>query len=179
MTSTTTSPNFLERHGATPGKLKLIALLGCVLLYVIVSQIPFGGVTSASTKRRTPPTTSSPKPAGKQIAPSPIATSKPWPAPDLSVIARHDPFALPPWARSASTAGTTRVASGKPIALKDQKNVLEKLHASGIAVVMIVDGEPLALVGNRQIRVGDDLEGFEVTAITESGILLSEKGESE
>lgn len=169
--------NFMQRAGATPGKLALIGVLAIILTYVIVSQLP-----------STPPPRLelvTPEPAASAVAPvAPLAAvpaeqavsgearAKPWPAADLDAVVRFDPFAAPAWA-VASAANLSLAGSPAAAAANQRAEALAKLRTLGAAVIMEVDGEPLALVGEQQIRVGDRLEGFQVKQITESGIILT------
>ncbi|MGI9456127.1 MAG: hypothetical protein ACR2NU_06160, partial [Aeoliella sp.] len=109
---------------------------------------------------------------------SALDNSEPWPVADVNSVVAHDPFLPPYWAGVSLPPSELPSTPAKDVA-KTSNAALEKLVASGTTVVVIVDGERLALVGDRQIRVGDRLDGFMVTAITESGVVLSGEGEEE
>ena len=69
--------------------------------------------------------------------------------------------------------------TAEELARQAEQRTIDKLLESGTAIVMIVDGQHLAIIGDRQIRVGDRFDGLKVKAITESGVVLSGEGESE
>ncbi len=172
--------DWMTRVGATPGKLALIAVLGVILTYVVVSQLP--SRLPAPAELITPT-------AGSETAPAALAKAdpasesreslpevKPWPRPNLRLATTHDPFATPAWARSAVTSAELNLPQADSSS-REQADAIAELRQLGAAVIVEVDGEPLALVGNHQLRVGDRVRGFRVEEITASGIVLtSEEG---
>jgi len=170
--------SWLERNGATPGKLALIGVLALILGYVIISQLP--GKKPAAIALNVAPspdsTASTPQPA--QSGTAVTAERKAWPKIKLSQAVAHDPFAAPSWAQS-SLPPVQANNNGQPVAsAANALDVLEKLQESGATAVVMVDGERLALVGDAQLRVGDRLKGFRVVDITQSGVVLADEKEA-
>jgi hypothetical protein len=179
--SPTESSDFFQRIGATPRKLALVGVLGAVLTYVVVRPLlerhpPVELVTPPPTTAPAATSKSAP-PAGKMAEPGLLAV-KPWPQPDLERVATHDPFAVPGWARPAVSVVEVAGKTSGGTATNQRVETIAKLRELGAAVIVEVGGEPLALVGEHQLRVGDLLEGYRVKAITESGIVLASEGQS-
>ena len=96
---------WMEKAGATKGKLALVAVLAVVLVIVVAGQLG-GGSTTADVKR--PGATSeSPATPGRVAVVQPSQESSPasacsndapaWPDLSLEDIVRHDPLAVPAW----------------------------------------------------------------------------------
>ena len=177
----------MKRVGATPGKLALIGVLAVILAYVVISQLPNG---SSSAAKPDPPSRRTPRRGANATTveitkPAALATEREaWPQPDLKQAVANDPFARPLWARVAQGQGsespTNRSMAQLAQAAEDAKaEALAKLRAEGATMIVVLDGKPLALVGERQIRIGDRLEGFYVQDITASGIVLGSEGQSQ
>lgn len=180
-------PEWMKRIGATPGKLALIGVLALVLGYVVISQLPGGGSSSAESE---PPSPRVPRRAAKSTtsdstrSSEAVAVREAWPQPDLEQAVATDPFAQPLWARTdqAAAGESSPQQSAAQVAQSAEaakSQALAKLRAEGAAVIVVLDGKPLALVGERQVRIGDRLEGFYVQDITESGIVLGSEGQSQ
>jgi hypothetical protein len=52
--------------------------------------------------------------------------------------------------------------------------VLEELKNQPAKMIMITSDDRVATIGEQSFRVGDTIEGFQVTAITTEGIELTE-----
>jgi hypothetical protein len=169
-----TEPNWLARSGATPGKLAAVGMLGVVFVLVLWSNL----APSRSTAARKPPQNSSPAKAERQPATA-VAAKRPmldkklprkWPKLSLNDVVKHDPFAMPMWylAARAEEEGTG-VSS-----LARSAQVLEELKKQQTRIVVISGEERIATIGDLSFRVGDMIEGFQVTAITTDGVVLTE-----
>jgi hypothetical protein len=96
----------------------------------------------------------------------------------LDVVVRYDPFAIPSWARTAAQVSASLVPSGQTPSVAAREEALAKLQDLGAAVIVEVDGKPLALLGERRVRVGDRVEGYRIKRIDASGIVLAIEGQS-
>ncbi|WP_425397158.1 hypothetical protein [Aeoliella sp.] len=180
MTAANNHPEWMKRVGATPGKLALIGVLAAILGYVVLSQLPSGGSSSAESAPSSPRLPRSAAKANSNKSKTPVAERQAWPKPNLEQAVASDPFARPQWAQVAQAEPAETAASDRPMtAQAAESQALAKLRAEGAAVIVVLDGKPLALVGERQIRIGDRLEGFYVQDITESGIVLTSESHSQ
>lgn len=168
-------PTWMERSGATPGKLVLIGVLALVLAYVIISQLPSRKSAPVSLTVEPPPASeTTATPAKSQTTDVNAVQRAEWPSPDLSQVVAHDPFATPHWAQldePEAPRGSNEQASGVA-------DVLTQLQQSGATAIVMLNGERLALVGDTQVRIGDQLKGYRVVAITNSGVVLASEKES-
>lgn len=55
---------------------------------------------------------------------------------------------------------------------RERRQVLANLQRDGVAAVLLKSDKSLALVGGRQVQVGDVIEGFEVKQISRDGVVL-------
>jgi hypothetical protein len=171
-----TEQTWLERNGATPGKLAMVGTLAVVLATVMVRNFTASESPVATTKA--PPTTTAraktpakPKPSQPTTARH-QPTRKVWPKYSLEQVTRHDPLAKPMWflmaqADAEGTAGASLARSAQ---------VLEELKKQPTKIVVISADERSATIGELSFRVGDTIEGFQVTEITTDGIVLTELG---
>jgi hypothetical protein len=169
-----TEPNWLARSGATPGKLAAVGVLGVVLVLVLWNNLAPSRPTPASK----PLPDASPAKAEKQ--PTPVVAAKEpklekkmprkWPKLSLDDVVKHDPFAMPMWYLTAR-AEEQGTAVGS---LARSAQVLEELKKQQTRIVVISGEERIATIGDLSFRVGDMIEGFEVTAITTDGVVLTE-----
>jgi hypothetical protein len=169
-----TEPNWLARSGATPGKLAAVGALGVVLVIVLWSNL----APSRPTAARKPRQSTSPAKAEKQPAPA-VAAQPPklekkvprnWPKLSLDDVVKHDPFAMPMW---YLTARADEQGTGVS-AIARSAQVLEELKKEQTRIVVISGEERIATIGELSFRVGDMIEGFQVTAITTDGVVLTE-----
>ena len=172
--------SWMERTGATPGKLVLVAVLGIVLVSVYVYQ--FGGSGEPTVELVVPKELQSEAPTLRiqtNLDEDALA-SRAWPPAELDTVVAYDPFALPFWAKTTLSASRANGdAEENKLAEEQKKKVLDSLRQQGATVIVVVDGEPLALIGDKTIRVGDRLEGFQVKQISQSGITLTGEGQTE
>jgi hypothetical protein len=186
--------------GATPTKLALIGVLGVILILVGYSQ--FGGFsedvpppTGESPVRRSPEVVrkeANRAPDQVVIAESTSGMSakdlSKWRPPDLAAVIQYDPFALPasfpqpqPTAFEAALAQSgdqptepslTGIASLKERTQQTQAE-LEALRHLGVQVVIRQHDQYVAMIGDRTIHVGDEINGFTVIAIDSDGVRVA------
>lgn len=170
-----TEPNWLARSGATPGKLAAVGMLGVVLVLVLWSNFAPSRTAVARKPRQT---SSSAKPDKQQTALA-AAAKRPmldkkiprkWPKLSLDDVVKHDPFAMPMW---YLTARADEQGTGVS-AIARSAQVLEELKKQQTRIVVISGEERIATIGDLSFRVGDMIEGFQVTAITTDGVVLTE-----
>src|SRR5262249_12119853 len=121
-------------------------------------------------------------PAGKEkdVATVPPINETRWKSPPLATVTAYDPFALPPSFPQPPKAATgAKSADGKDLiaaaAADDAKRAaeaeeqlylqLQQLTEQGVHAVFSVGDHYVAVIGDRVLRVGDEIEGFTVTAI--------------
>lgn len=154
----------LEKMGATPGKLALIAVLASVLVFVIVRQLPSrGSGQSSSTQvqahaRATEEVSQEPQQA---LVTESEEAELPWPPLDMIELLAIDPFSTPSWAVQPETDADQTEATD-----------LVQLQKQGVSVVMITEEGKTASIGERNVHVGDVLEGYQITDITAQGIVV-------
>jgi hypothetical protein len=172
-----TERNWLERNGATPAKLASVAVLAGVLGLVLWSQLAGDApIAAKKTRQTTAPQAKSgeTKPAMKTVSVEPVQTqpAKPrtWPKLKLDDIAKTDPFAMPIWYLMAKADES----DGQAGSLVRSAQVLEELKKQQTKIVVITDDERVATIGDQSFRVGDTIEGFEISEITRNGIVLTE-----
>jgi hypothetical protein len=171
-----TERNWLERNGATPAKLATVGVLAGVLGLVLWSQLAGDAPIAAKKTRQTtaPPAKSEPKPAMKPVSVETAKALPPgpraWPKLKLDDIAKTDPFAMPMWYLMAKADET----DGQAGSLVRSAQVLEELKKQQTKIVVITNDERVATIGDQSFRVGDTIEGFEISEITRNGIVLTE-----
>jgi hypothetical protein len=111
-----------------------------------------------------------------------------WKSPDVSTVIGYDPFALPaafprPAAATelhggpggtAATSDTER-ASQLADTVANLRTKLEELRQRGVHVIVKQQDQYVAIVGDRTIHVGDEINGFTVTAIEPDGVQVEWK----
>jgi hypothetical protein len=131
--------------------------------------------------------------ANKDAAAAPVIDAAHWKSPKLEKIVAYDPFALPgafPQPPKKVAAGTTgkdgliaaaaadeakRLADAVELRIKE----LEELRQRGVHVIVGEGDHYVAWIGERKLHVGDDINGFTVTAIDpDGGVSIVEKKES-
>lgn len=177
-------PNWMRRIGATPAKLATVVVLAAVLAGLIVLQ------SGAYTESAATPQTE----AGREHAPKlPLRTAKraavatpatrlrkpdapTWSTIALEEILAHDPFAVPAALvpKVPSEDDPAREADEKAEDRQRQREqAIAAVRQQGVEMVLLAGSEPVAVVGGRLVRVGDELEGFRVVSISSSGLTLS------
>jgi hypothetical protein len=113
-----------------------------------------------------------------------------WKTPELAKVVRYDPFALPAaFPQPAGVAGVSGTATMLPDgvivaseadmteeqriqSIKEIQAKLTELKQRGVRVIVSARKEAVAVIGDRTVRVGDDLEGFTVKAIHTNGVVV-------
>jgi len=172
----------MDRTGATPKKLALVAVLAMVLAGVIWHQV-FGAHQEEVAAKPQRPAASTPnlKDTSKKSPPkvdeqSPsasdhIVTAPEWQEMPLRDVLAHDPFQPPQWFVLANQPIAERESSATA---ENTEKLLEQLKQKSMNIVVISGTTKIATIGGNEVRVGDLIEGFRVTDITTEGITLSE-----
>jgi hypothetical protein len=195
-----------EQLGLSRNKAVLIGVLAVVLVGVLVAQYrrfnnDSGGdlETAYSPPRPRAPRTANAatkKPDGAATHSTGVMQAvmqefdqTKWQPPELSVVLAYDPFALPAkfpkppkiagaMGDDADSQALTAAEQSKQIAdaLEEARNQLEELKQRGVHVVLGRDGQWVAVIGDRQIRIGDEINEFKVTGIDpKDGVLIEWK----
>jgi hypothetical protein len=112
-----------------------------------------------------------------------------WKSPELSVVIAYDPFALPSgFPQPPRVATDPRLASGDLVAstaaekakkmadvLEELRTQLEDLKQRGVHVIVSQNDQYVAVIGDRTIHVGDEINGFTVTEIDLEGVRVEWK----
>jgi hypothetical protein len=167
--------------GASPGKLLVTGLLGIVFLAVLWYQFGDSGTPSATARRRprsaARPNDSRPAAELQQGAEFLPPDSIPWDPIPLDEMLAHNPFRLPP---ALQTATPKQAAAGhatdaiSTAEAEHRQQVVAQLQTKGVSMVFEQQGQMIAVVGDRQIRVGDVIDGLRVKEITSDGLVLEE-----
>lgn len=162
------------KAGVTPAKLAMVCVLAVVLVAVLWSQLGGGAQDIAKKPRReksTPTKVEQPQPA-KPVVSSTVVSEKErvWPKFELDSITKTDPFAMPMWYLIAHAEDEASAAGS----LVRSAQVLEELRKLQTKIVVITGEDRVATIGDQSLRVGDTIEGFEVSKITKDGIVLTE-----
>jgi hypothetical protein len=191
----------LEEIGLTPGKAVLVGVLGVVLVgitytkYVASDGSDVGPPLAESADTNAgltvaPPTASaadSALPAEDAQAMVELDQSK-WAPPELAAVVSFDPFALPqafpqparavfdPSLAAEGTSAEAFQAQQLAEALEQMQRQLEELQQRGVHVIVDLRDERVAMIGDRTVRVGDEINGFIVTAIEPDGVCVERKG---
>jgi hypothetical protein len=193
-----------QAAGLTPGKAALIGTLAIVFVGVLYWQ--FSGAspsanlpTPGEARVRLVATAKQPQamPATKTLQ----AESKPlvevaafvdpsaWKSPKLSEVIAYDPFAMPskfpkPQAIDATSGkGDGLVAAAKADDAKKMAEAvaqlemrLRELEQRGVQVIVRERNQYAAMIGDRIVHVGDEIDGFTVTVIDPaSGVRVERK----
>lgn len=174
------------------GKALLIGALSIVL--VVVLYVQFGrraggsetvDAETASTPVPTPKLPSADKAATAEPSPEPEAEMRAallefdqarWKPPELSKVVAYDPFALPAGFPRPSPLGGLAVAeadaataeeSSKQLAeaLAELRMQLDELKERGVHVIVGQKDQYVAMIGDRKVHVGDEINGFTVIKI--------------
>ena len=164
-----------RKTGATPGKLLVAAVLAVVLIVVVVVQSGDDddpAIQPRAVRKAARPVANKPvaAPSSAEAAETAVAETRVWPEFSRELVAQHDPFRLPQPLQSARTLSAADAADGS----SRQAGVLDELRREGVAFVVLSDSERVAMIGDRQVKVGDVLEGFRVAEINSDGIVLVE-----
>ncbi len=193
-----------KKLGLTPGKAALIGALAVALLGVIYTQ--YGSSGESDTVAATPggpsrrpvtspavvkPLTSAGSSDGESNADGHATVDfdqSKWNAPELSTVVAYDPFALPKafpqpllsTAQLLADGGRGALAAASADQLADElqrlQSQLDELKNRGVHVIVSVDGQYVAMIGDRMVHVGDQINEFTVTEIDPSGVRVERKG---
>jgi hypothetical protein len=189
----------LQKSGLTRGKAILIGVLGVVLVGVLYLQLGTGTeeVAPAPASRRGPvlrTAATAPRPASQAEAGAEEATlievvdQSQWTAPELATVVAYDPFALPAaFPQPVVAVGPISdgdAADGQAVldanelaeTLAKIQSDLRELQQRGVHVIIKQRDEYVAMIGDRTVHVGDEINGFTVTAIGPSGVSVERKG---
>jgi hypothetical protein len=112
-----------------------------------------------------------------------------WNKSDLETTVQHDPFALPSGfprpvqmvngqgVAGDGTAGSDAATSASQLADEVAKlhTQLEELRQRGVSVIVREHDQYVAMIGDRTVHVGDEINGFTVTAIEPDGVRVEKK----
>jgi hypothetical protein len=121
--------------------------------------------------------------ASNEAAVAPVIDAAHWKSAKLETIVAYDPFALPaafPQPPKKVAAGTTAkdnliaaaaADEAKRLADAVEKRVkeLQELKERGVHVIVGEGDQYVAWIGERKLHVGDEINGFTVTAIDPNG----------
>ncbi len=183
-----------EKCGLTPAKLALICVLGIVLVTVVYRNFirDSSSGEAASAERSASDSSTAPAEAGvaepaaragRPAQPDASAPSprKPWPEFNLAEAIARDPFAVPDQfpqslAAAATAAQAAEESSAVPLSGEasdaERAAALAALQQRGVQLVMQNGREYVAKIGDRQVRVGEEIDGFRVIDISFHGVIL-------
>jgi hypothetical protein len=197
--------NTAKTGGLTRGKAILIAVLGAVLVGVLYLQFGRGEAgassePSAYVPRRAPAVEPAASPAATDNAEKSATTDTKmsvalatvvdvtrWKSPPLEDVVDYDPFALPvtfpkPQALESGTHNEDVMAAAAADeqqkladAISELQNQLRKLQEVGVQVIVRHGNEYVAMIGDRTLHVGEEIEGFTVTKIDPGGVVVERK----
>ncbi len=180
--------------GASPGRLAIVGVLAVVLAVVLWKQ--FGGEATGPRPTRarqdsarrpgsaSPPVANVPparRPSGNASPTVPLTrvstVPRIWPEIPTEQMLAHDPFGLPAVLRRdpieiANAVPDDRAGGGDPAIAQRVEAALQRLQASQHILVLEQQGQFVAMLGGRQIRVGDIIEGMLVREITQEGLVV-------
>jgi hypothetical protein len=190
----------LEKIGLTSGKAVLIGVLALALVVVIYMQ--YGGEPEDSA-RGSAPRVSAPRPVAQaanptnteplqeadfQVALAEFDDAR-WQAPQLASVIAYDPFAVPAAFPQPARLTGEQIAgeeSGDDVAARNAQLLAEaveryqaeltELQQRGVHVILGERNEFVAMVGDRTLHVGDEINGFTVTAIEVDGVRVERIG---
>jgi hypothetical protein len=152
-----------KRFGATPAKLALVAVLAVVQLAVIVRAVWHRSevvAIAAPSAESTPATTSTPAATPGPTNEARDATR--WPVASLEEALAFDPFQKPQWLMEITAATESAIAN--------PSESLQQLKQEGASIVVLSDDGKAATIGDQQFRIGDVIDGYQVTDITIHGV---------
>jgi len=112
-----------------------------------------------------------------------------WRAPELATVVAYDPFALPesfprppeaaldPRLVVQDAGGSAASADAAQLAetIEALRMELEALQQRGVQVIVSGRDRYVAMIGDRMVHVGDEINGFTVTAIDSQGVRVERK----
>ena len=193
----------LQQIGLTRSKAALIVVLAVVLLGVVYSRYgawdagdPASPVADTNRLLAAPqlpatasPTTVAEEPQGLQSALAEFDETR-WQPRELAEVIAYDPFALPAAfpqppravldptlaAEGGDASAAALNAQHLAEAVEQVQKQLEELQQRGVHVIVNLRDEYVAMIGDRTVHVGDEINGFIVTAIEPDGVRVERKG---
>jgi hypothetical protein len=113
-----------------------------------------------------------------------------WKSPELTMVVAYDPFALPSaFPQPVRTADGGQVVDGGDVsgadaeaaaaklaeAIESLQSELRALQERGVHVIINGRDQYVAMIGDRTVHVGDEINGFTVTAIEADGVRVERK----
>jgi hypothetical protein len=185
--STTDKPKQL-----TLGKLLLIVGLVKALIIVLFLQFRSNDIAQAFNAHSASSGANTRRTRRKPAAPNkpdslPTHRTTTWPSIGLEQAAAFDPFAVPEQIIAKATPQTaspsTQLVQSEPPTEPAgpapappnpfESAAAQRLRSQGVSAIIARGGERIALIGNEEIRVGDRLGDFRVTAIGDTGVELA------
>jgi hypothetical protein len=187
------------KTGITPAKLILIGVLSFVLLTVLYIQFGSSPVETAVAANESPhrhpaaaaapPAAAKPTDDNKQTTTTVAAAMKTeiasnWQTPAVAAAVWYDPFALPPlFPQRVQEAKDNKLAkdalktddgaAARAENLKKMTTEFGQLQRQGVRVVMQKQDKYVAMIGDKTIHVGDNIDGFTVVAIDADGVRVA------
>jgi len=186
--------NWAKQAGVTPGKLALIGVLAVVLVGVLYLQFapksksaPVAQLAPLAVTRAATTAAAARAAVSGQQAAAPSASERKktltvanWHSPQLANVVAYDPFALPdafpkpPTPEEAALAQSAAATSNEDAAEKEAElaaarekaeSDLAQLKQMGVKAIIERNNKWVAIVGDKTVRVGDEIHGFRVIAI--------------
>jgi hypothetical protein len=178
---------WLRQYGMTPGRAAIMAVLALALVAVWGPQLFSSDDSVPAIAVVTPPKPTPAKavarpavslPTAKPLTPSTATAPKSQkkralPKFTASEAGAYDPFAAPAW----SPAAVSLVASsGVGGSNADAEDRFKAIRSRGVAMILVSPDGKAAQLGDRTVRIGDQIDGFEVIDITPSGVVFMPAG---
>ena len=94
----------------------------------------------------------------------------------MDTITAFDPLTAPSWYVDAAQVEPSEEEDDPSLASAEdaaRAAALATLQQAGATMVLIVNGERIATIGDQSVRIGDNIEGYQVTDITDQGVVLT------
>jgi len=192
----------LQHGGLSRGKATLIGVLAVMLVAVLYLQYGRSGEPSAAASRamRTRPRPTSKRSPGTMVKKNQSDSGLPkavaaavdearWKSPKIEDVVDYDPFALPaafpkPRAMEPTNGSSQQLAAAAAAdnakklaeAVAQLEMQLQELKQRGVQVIVRERDQYAAMIGDRLVHVGDEINGFTVTSIDPgSGVRVERK----
>lgn len=178
---------WLRQYGMTPGRAAIMAVLALALVAVWGPQLFSSGnsepVIAVATPPKPKPATAVARPAvslptAKPLTASTATAPKPpkeraLPKFTASEAGAYDPFAAPAWSPAAVSLAA---GSGVGVSTADAEDRFKAIRSRGVAMILVSPDGKAAQLGDRTVRIGDQIDGFEVIDITPTGVVFMPAG---
>ncbi len=168
-----------NKAGVTRSQLALIGVLVAVLAIVIVVQLPDSQHGPSPVAASEPNGTSSSDldvsiqtQEGRLKEEADKRAEREWPQFSTEQIVRLDPLSTPDWYKNILEVEVQRENSNI-VAETEHDLQLDEMQDEGTGIVLITGSERIAKVGDTHVRVGDKIDGYEVSNITSQGVILT------